>query len=69
MKDMDNIDQFSFEEALLELEKTLEQLEQESLTLECALALYQRGGQLAKHCQSLLDAADQRLEILNHTEE
>ncbi|MCY3835187.1 MAG: exodeoxyribonuclease VII small subunit [Anaerolineaceae bacterium] len=54
----------SFEAAFAELESTLAQLESDSLPLEQALAMYQRGSQLAQYCQSLLDSAEQRLEVL-----
>lgn len=63
---MDEINQLSFEAAFSQLEKTLAQLESDALPLERALALYQRGGKLAQRCQSLLDEAEQRLEILDH---
>lgn len=57
-------DQLTFEAAFAELEETLALLESESLPLERALSLYKRGSELAKYCQSLLDDAEQRLEIL-----
>lgn len=65
------MDHLSFEAAFAELEETLALLESESLPLERALSLYKRGSELAKYCQSLLDDAEQRLEILEqeNTEE
>ena len=61
---MNDIAHLTFEAAFTQLEDTLTQLEADSLPLERAIALYQRGGELARHCQSLLDAAEQRLEVL-----
>ena len=61
---MDDSAHLTFEAAFAQLEETLAQLETDSLPLERAITLYQRGGELARHCQSLLDAAEQRLEVL-----
>lgn len=63
---MGTIEQLTFEAAFAELEETLAQLEADSLPLERAISLYKRGSELARHCQSLLDAAEQRLEILEN---
>ena len=52
----------SFESAFTKLEATLAQLESDSLPLEQALALYQRGSELAQYCQTLLDEADRKRE-------
>ena len=61
---MDATEPLSFEAAFTKLEETLALLETESLPLEQAISLYQRGSELAKYCQALLDTAEQRLEIL-----
>lgn len=52
------------EGALKELEGLVEALEQGELTLEDALARYERGVALARTCQGLLAAAEQRVELL-----
>lgn len=54
----------SFEEALAELEAIVERLEGESLSLDETMALYERGRQLAQHCQTLLDAASLKFQRL-----
>lgn len=54
----------SFEDALRELEAIVQQLEEGNLPLEEALALYERGVQLAEHCQELLDKAELRVKQL-----
>lgn len=51
-----------FEEALAELETIVGQLEMGELTLEQALAAFERGQELASLCGSLLDQAELRLE-------
>lgn len=52
------------ESALKELEGLVEALEQGELTLEDALTRYERGVALARTCQGLLGAAEQRIELL-----
>lgn len=54
----------SFEEALEELEQAVARLEQGGLTLEEALALFERGIELAALCEKALDEAELRLEKL-----
>lgn len=54
----------SFEQALAELEAVVQQLESGALALEETVALYQRGRELAKRCQLLLEDVDLRLQQL-----
>ncbi len=54
----------SFEEAFAELERVVQRLENGDLTLEEALALYERGVRLAQHCHELLDKAELRIKQL-----
>lgn len=58
------IEALSFEEALLELEQTVAQLESGHLTLDDSLGLFERGQYLAAHCGALLDKAQLRIEQL-----
>ncbi len=53
-----------FEQALAELEKLVERLERGDLPLDEALATFERGVVLTRHCQSALKAAQQKVEIL-----
>jgi len=53
--------ELSFEEAFQALEQTVEQLETGNLPLEEALALYERGMQLAAQCNQQLDTAELRV--------
>lgn len=55
----------TFEAALKELEATVSKLESGDLTLEESLALYERGQQLASHCQVQLERATLRVEQLS----
>lgn len=54
-------DTLSFEASFSDLETIVRQLESGDLTLEESVALYERGRQLAAHCQRLLDGAELRL--------
>jgi exodeoxyribonuclease VII small subunit len=58
------IEELSFEEALLELEQTVAQLESGNLTLDASLSLFERGRRLAAYCGLLLDKAQLRIEQL-----
>jgi exodeoxyribonuclease VII small subunit len=52
----------TFEKALAELENIVRRLEQGKVELEESIAIYERGEALKKHCQSLLERADARIE-------
>lgn len=54
----------SFEAAVAELEAIVQDMEAGSLSLEDALARYQRGVSLLKFCQDTLADADQRVKQL-----
>jgi exodeoxyribonuclease VII small subunit len=58
------VEELSFEEALMELEQTVQQLEEGSLTLEETVALYRRGRALSLHCQELLDGVELQVKQL-----
>ena len=53
-----------FEEALTELETLVERLEHGDLPLDEALRLFERGVALTRQCQTSLQAAQQKVEIL-----
>ncbi|MBC7203815.1 MAG: exodeoxyribonuclease VII small subunit [Pusillimonas sp.] len=53
-----------FETALTQLENLVAQMEDGEMPLEKSLAAYERGVALAKRCQSLLDAAEQQVKVL-----
>lgn len=54
----------SFDESLRLLETIVRQLESGELPLERALDLFEQGIGLARHCQSHLEAAERRVEVL-----
>jgi len=53
-----------FEQALADLEETVEKLERGDLPLEEALKQFERGIGLARSCQQALKQAEQKVEIL-----
>lgn len=53
-----------FESALAQLEALVSQMENGSLPLERSLAAYQKGVELARICQKLLDDAEQQVKVL-----
>jgi exodeoxyribonuclease VII small subunit len=60
----DPADAVSFEVALERLEAIVDRLEQGGLDLEGALAAFEEGVKLSRHCSSQLDAAERRIEVL-----
>ncbi len=56
----------SFEEALEELERIVQSMEDDVLSLEESLKAYERGVLLTKVCQEKLDAANQQIQVLQH---
>ena len=58
-----------FEESLAEVEKAIRALEAGDIALEDSIDLYARAMQALKHCHSVLDGAEARLEVVRRTAE
>ncbi len=58
----------SFEEALTGLESIVQALEEGQVPLADALAQYERGIQLLKHCYQALSQAERRIELLSRVD-
>jgi len=58
------VDQLTFEQALAGLSGLVEKLERGDLPLEESVAAFEQGVKLSRRCEALLDAADQRLQVL-----
>jgi exodeoxyribonuclease VII small subunit len=54
----------SFEQALEELEEMVDTMESGELTLEELITSYERGAKLVSHCESVLDGARKRLDLI-----
>lgn len=63
--DTGNIEKMSFEEALAALTELVGKLESGQLPLEESVAAFETGVKLSRRCETLLDKAEQRLQILN----
>jgi exodeoxyribonuclease VII small subunit len=55
---------FDFESALAELENIVASMESGQMSLDQALDRFQRGTELLRECQKTLNAAEQRIQIL-----
>lgn len=62
------VEKMTYEQALGELEKVVETLENSQPDLEDSLAMYERGQALAQHCAALLDQAELRVQKLSELE-
>ncbi|MEM9079690.1 MAG: exodeoxyribonuclease VII small subunit [Verrucomicrobiota bacterium] len=54
----------SFEDSLNLLEELVSSMENDQLPLETLLSSYEKGNELLKNCQSLLDNARKRIEVI-----
>lgn len=62
---MDEKERPSFEDALKQLESIVEQLESQEITLEDSVKLYERGIELSKLCNNVLNDAELRIQQVN----
>lgn len=62
-------DELSFEQALENMTQLVEKLESGELPLEESVAAFEAGVKLSRRCESLLDKAEQRLQVLNSSED
>ncbi len=53
-----------FEKSLVELEQIVERMEQGELTLDESLKQFERGVALTRSCQTALQQAEQKVEVL-----
>ena len=60
---------FNFESAIIELEKIVKRLEGENESLEKSLELFEKGTKLAEQLRGKLDAAEQRIKVLQKDKE
>ena len=67
-KELTPIEELSYEQAFAELESIVADLESEEHSLEDSLALFERGQVLAKHCTTLLDKAELKVQQISGEE-
>jgi exodeoxyribonuclease VII small subunit len=67
-KKLTPVEDLNYEQAFSELEAILADLESEEHSLDDALALFERGQALAKHCTTLLDKAELKVQQISGEE-
>lgn len=65
---MEEKERFDFEQALKRLQHIIEQLEDDSLSLETSINLYEEGVALSKQCATYLEDVKLRIEKVNQTD-
>jgi exodeoxyribonuclease VII small subunit len=69
MSDQENSDSLAFEEALVELERIVRELEDGRLGLEDSLARYEQGVGMVRRCYAQLRSAEQKIFLLSGNDE
>lgn len=69
MSSKNDVNEISFEQALNQLTGLVEKLESGELPLEESVASFEQGVKLSRRCEALLDQAEQRLQVLNNSED
>jgi exodeoxyribonuclease VII small subunit len=64
-----NIDELSFEDAITGLTDIVGRIEQGQIPLQDSLEQYERGMALIKHCRTILQQAEKRIEKITQEQE
>lgn len=67
MEDTPNIEELSFEQSVQQLESLVQQLESGDNALTDLVSRYERGVQLLRHSQQLLEAAELKITQLDES--
>jgi exodeoxyribonuclease VII small subunit len=67
-KAKDDISKLSFEEAIKELTEIVGRIEQGQIALQDSLQQYEKGMGLIKHCRTILQEAEKRIEKISEAE-
>ncbi len=67
-KQKNGIDKLSFEEAIKELTNIVSRIEQGQIPLQDSLKQYEKGMVLIKHCRTILQKAEKRIEKISKEE-
>ena len=68
-KAKDDIGKLSFEAAIKELTGIVSQIEQGQIALQDSLQQYEKGMGLIKHCRTILQEAEKRIEKISQPQE
>jgi exodeoxyribonuclease VII small subunit len=67
-KRKDDISKLSFEDSIKHLKEIVEQIEQGEIPLQDSLDQYEKGMTLIKHCRTILQQAEKRIEKISKEE-
>lgn len=67
-KNQNDISKLSFEQAIKELTSIVSKIEQGQIPLADSINQYERGMALIKHCRSILEKAERRIEKISEEE-
>ena len=65
----ENIDELTFEETITRLTDIVDRIEQGQIPLQESLDQYEKGMALIKHCRTILQEAEQRIEKITQEQE
>ena len=68
-KQKDDPGELSFEESIKELTNIVGKIEQGQIPLQDSLQQYERGMALIKHCRTILNKAEKRIEKISEPED
>jgi len=68
-KQKNDIGKLSFEQAINELTRIVSQIERGQIPLQDSLQQYERGMALIKHCRTILQKAEKRIEKISQPEQ
>ncbi len=68
-KQKEDVGELGFEEAIKELTNIVGKIEQGQIPLQNSLQQYERGMALIKHCRTILQKAEKRIEKITKEEE
>ena len=64
-KTKDDISKLNFEESIKRLKAIVDQIEQGEIPLQDSLEQYEQGMSLIKHCRTILETAEKRIEKIS----
>ena len=68
-KQKDDLGELSFEESIRELTNIVTKIEQGQIPLQDSLQQYEKGMALIKHCRTILNKAEKRIEKISEPED
>ena len=68
-KENNDISKLSFEQAIKKLTDIVSKIEDGQVSLEQSLAQYEQGMELIKHCRSILQKAEKKIEEISKEKE